>query len=68
MSTSQAVFRSKFDIVGAVQVANALAYEQLGVEEHFSRLDLEYLDRMGMTAKLPGWRKLAAALDPKVEI
>ena len=56
----------KFDVLGAVHVANALAREQAASEGEAaewagSLLDLEYLESIGMTGEVPRWIEIAAA-------
>jgi putative nucleotidyltransferase with HDIG domain len=53
-----------FDVVAAVYVANALVEELETELSHDSlpaaALDLEYLERAGLAARVPDWRALAA--------
>ena len=54
-----------FDVLGAVHVASFLAHElteSVGGSTQTSpaRLDLDYLESMGMVDELPGWREMAA--------
>jgi HD-like signal output (HDOD) protein/CheY-like chemotaxis protein len=52
------------DVLGAVYVANVLAHEQAracgGDDEPFAPLDGEYLRMLGVDARLPEWRAIAA--------
>lgn len=43
----------------AVHVADALAHEECAAPGHeaFAGVDMAYLDRMGLTDRLPGWRE-----------
>jgi len=58
--------RSKFDVSGAVHVADVLAHEMTTpANDSTGRravLDGAYLDMSGLVAKLPAWRVMAAGL------
>jgi HD-like signal output (HDOD) protein/ActR/RegA family two-component response regulator len=58
--------RSKFDVSGAVHVADVLAHEMTTpANDSTGRravLDGAYLDMTGLVAKLPAWRVMAAGL------
>jgi HD-like signal output (HDOD) protein len=64
------VSHDTFDLLSAVHVANALAEEFAPTPQRgeVPYMDLEYLERLGVTEKLPGWRELAereaGAADP----
>lgn len=56
-----------FDVVAAVHIADVLANEQLqpvgsGATDSHAQLDPAYLEDLGVSAKLPGWRETAKAL------
>ena len=58
--------RSKFDVSGAVHIADVLAHEMTTpANDSTGRravLDGAYLDTTGLVAKLPAWRVMAAGL------
>jgi HD-like signal output (HDOD) protein len=53
------VEHTKFDVLGAVYVANALVEESSG--HSTDPLNEAYLESLGVLGELPGWRELAAA-------
>lgn len=56
------VSHDEFDVVSAVHVANYLADPRPMKPLYYRRLDLEYLERLGVTHKLDTWSKRAIAL------
>ena len=65
------VEQQRFDVLGAVHVANALAHELTGSavdSSQESELDLCYLNSVGELDALPRWREVAAAEAEEPEV
>jgi len=56
------VEHEEFDVVSAVHVANYLADPRPQNPLYFRQLDMEYLERLGVTHKLDSWQKRAIEL------